>query len=704
MGAWKQFPLSRILVFFIAGIFLGLNYSVGKVFLLALLSVLLFLFLVLVTASKKIVPFSLRWIPGVFIILISFIITLTYSGLCFSYLKNDPLHDVRFEKQMLIADIICPVTQKARTTKVIVKVIATFRDRKFSSISKNMLVYLEKDSGTMKLDYGDRLLLYAAPKEPPEPLTPYSFNYKRFLGYRGIFIQSYVKSSGWKLIGKNRQNPLIASALTIRNRLLEIFRRNGITGREFAVGGALLLGYTDEIDPGLMKDYSATGAMHILSVSGMHVGMIFLVLEKLLMFLRKMKYGIPVKTVLIIVFVWFYALITGLSPCVLRAAAMLSLVAIGNSLVKPVDIVNTLMASLLLLLFWKPLYLMDTGFQLSYMAIGGIILIYKPLSNIYNPGNWLANQIWGILAVSIAAQIATFPLSLYYFHQFPNYFMLTNIIVIPLSSLVIYTGILLLFLESVPFISIVVAKAFIVFIWSLNTAIHFIEELPLSTFRGVFITIPQMILLYAVFASAGMLIFTKRKLWLAMVFLILIVFAGTSVISKIERLGRHRMVIYRFRESSAIEFIQQGRSILMGNRIFLLTDYSNDNLQNMRNVLAYHEKLKLLVNPLVENMKSFTDDQFFRKGNFIQFYGKRIAIINREIKGRFERKICVDILLVTGNPRLKIADLLNAYSFNEIIIDGSTPQWKIQKWIAEAKQIKIRGYSVDQSGIIIRDF
>ena len=172
---------------------------------------------------------------------------------------------------------------------------------------------------------------------------------------------------------------MVRQSLALRNRLLQIFRDNNLSGREFAVAAALLLGYVDELDPVLLRDYSATGAMHILSFSGMHVGIIFLVLDKLLGCLKKLKQGLFLKTLLICLVIWFYAFLTGLSPAVLRASVMITLIVIGKAMQRQPDILNIISASFIILLFWNPGLLMNVGFQLSYLAVTGIVLLYQPI-------------------------------------------------------------------------------------------------------------------------------------------------------------------------------------------------------------------------------------------------------------------------------------------------------------------------------------
>ncbi|MEI6900384.1 MAG: ComEC/Rec2 family competence protein, partial [Bacteroidota bacterium] len=420
-----------------------------------------------------------RWVTGA---LLFFIILLLFWNVTGVKRENNlPGNLLAFsnQPQSYIAEIAESVIQKERTTKMVVTVEKVKLSGKWFSTSGKIMLSVKKDDHSRELFYGDHLLFNGKLMDPMEALFPNSYNQKENLRRNSIYYVCYLQSHSWKRISHSCQVSIFGVGLHLRDKLLTVLRENDVTGQEFAVAGALLLGYVDELDPVLLKEYSGTGAMHILSVSGMHVGIIFVVLDKLLSFFMRWKYGGITKTAMIVVMIWFYALLTGLSPAVLRAAVMISFVVIGKSMNRHPDVLNILAASFLFLLFYDPGLLVNIGFQLSYLAVGGIVILYPPIYDLYVTSKKLPDKIWSLLAVSIAAQLITFPLSLYYFHQFPNYFMLTNLIVVPISSMVIYSGILLLCLGSVPIISYGLGRLLVFLVSLLNKSIHFIDGLPL---------------------------------------------------------------------------------------------------------------------------------------------------------------------------------------------------------------------------------
>ena len=231
-------------------------------------------------------------------------------------------------------------------------------------------------------------------------------------------------------------------ALKLRKSFINIFENQGISGRNFAVVTALVLGMDDYLDNDTRKEFSSAGAIHILCVSGLHVGVIYMVLNALLFFLKRNKYARALRSLILLIGIWFYAMLTGLAPAVLRAATMFSFVIIGTGIKRKAGVFNSLTVSAFILLLFNPFLIYNVGFQLSYAAVIAIVAIQPTIYQIWQPKNKIADNIWGITTVSVAAQLGTAPLGLFYFHQFPNYFIITNLIAIPLATLILYAGFL----------------------------------------------------------------------------------------------------------------------------------------------------------------------------------------------------------------------------------------------------------------------
>jgi competence protein ComEC len=490
--------------------------------------------------------------------------------------------------------------------------------------------------------------------------------------------------------------------------LLRIFEENQVVGQEFAVAAALLLGYVEEVDSELIRDYSATGAMHILSVSGMHVGVIFLVLEMLLGFLRKFPKGMLVKTVLIIAFIWFYALLTGLSPAVMRASVMITLVVVGKAMKRQPDLLNIVAASCLFLLLYDPRLLMDVGFQLSYLAVIGIILLYKPIYDAYVTSRLLPDKVWSLVAVSLAAQLSTLPLTLYYFHQFPNYFLATNILVVPLSTLVIYTGIGLLFLGSVPFVSLLFSKALTALVGSMNLLLHFIGNLPYAVTTGIYIDTIETVGIFVLIFLIAVFLGTKKKTYLfALMVTVLFLFSGTLG-KTIQRNRGGKMIIYAARDVQGIDCIngKRGYFFLSGKAYpGHGSQWFRDNLDQTHTSMGVREALWVWMRPRsTPNPILKSRGVLFQEGRFIQAGRYRVAVLDRSLPREFPIRIPVHILVITGNPVVEMRSIKDVFTPGEIIIASDNAKRNVDKWLAEATILGMKCRYVVATGPVVVEF
>ncbi|TRZ66731.1 ComEC/Rec2 family competence protein, partial [bacterium] len=331
-------------------------------------------------------------------------------------------------------------------------------------------------------------------------------------------------------------------------------------------------------------------------------------------------------------------------------------------------------------------------------------LLYKPVYDFFVPGNGLLDKIWSIVAVSIAAQLVTLPLCLYYFHQFPNYFIITNIIVIPLSNLIIYTGILALALGNIPWISLVVAKALSLMVWFLNAFIHWMGSLPFSVTRGIAITLPESLVLYLILISGAVFISGKKKKWLFVSISLMILLSGSFLRERFGQASKCIFTVYDSRGTGLYDFTAGGKSILVGGLTALKDPFFQETMVKSR----WNTKVSGLFefqHPLPSYCNnSFHYDGFSKKGNYIGFRGKRIAIISKPVPEKVVRKLEVEYLIISGSPKLKLKELMKHFKPGLVILDSSNPPWKVKAWMMEAHGLGIRCYSVSVSGAFREEF
>ena len=396
--------------------------------------------------------------------------------------------------------------QRARTFKVVAEVQGTSG----SKLRGKALVYLSLDSLANTLKSGDVLVAYCRPQPVRMNGNPGEFNYPRFLRFKGIYHQAFVPTGHWKKLPGHSGLNLRNRFEHLRDHLLDIYRQAGLTDQEFAVAAALTLGHKDNLDRATINHYSGSGAMHVLAVSGLHVGMIYLILNFVVMRLVPNKKWEKHRLIALVGMLFAYAAISGLSASVLRATVMFSFVAVGRILGRHTSIYNTLAASALVLLVFSPYMVMEVGFQLSYLAVVGIVSIQPWLFNLVEVRNGLLDRVWQITCVSIAAQIITFPVGLLYFHQFPLLFMVSNLVVIPGAMLILALSFPLLLLSFNPTLLTCCGWVMKWAVRGLNYSVAWIEEVPHSVILGVDISVLQTLVIYALIFSL-MALFMARQ-------------------------------------------------------------------------------------------------------------------------------------------------------------------------------------------------
>jgi competence protein ComEC len=704
MNYWREFPFIRILIPFILGIIIAIFSDTEFHIPLLIFAILFVIILSSIFFLQKFIPFKFRWIYG---FLLNILLFLLGFELCIQntakFYENNILPN-KNGQQKIICEILEPASETNKSYKVLARIVCISNDSVFLQKRAKCIFYFQKDSLSEKISYGDRLILLANINLIEPPKNPGEFNYKNYLSRKGVYYQGFVRSDKWKISDENQGNPLFRFSYKHRDIFLSILRKNKIEGNEYAIASAILLGYDDKLDPELRSEFSGAGAMHILCVSGLHVGIVCLFLSILLSFLNKNRYGKILYFVILILSLWIYALITGLSPSVLRAATMLSFVLVGKALKRHSNIYNSLAASAFVLLIINPFILTEVGFQLSYAAVIGIVALQPPMYRLLVFNNWFTDKGWAIITVSIAAQLGTFPIAVYYFHQFPDYFILTNLIVIPLSFFIISIGFLLLIVSPIHFISYLVSKILTYLLFALNVSVQFIDSLPFSKLTDISINIPEVILFYALIICFTVFLLNLKKKFFYYALVILIFLTVSFSLKKIQNYSNKKFIVYNVNKRAAYDFISGRTSYFFADSILL----------NDSKTLSYrikNNRCNLGVNNIKNHTLCFSNSDFlydnliFKNGNHIQFFKKTIVLINKKPENKYlnEEKLKVDYLIISSNPYLKISEMLNLYEFDLLIFDSSNSFYSVRRWKDECRENNIDFYSVSESGAFVVD-
>jgi competence protein ComEC len=548
-----------------------------------------------------------------------------------------------------------------------------------SPVSSKTIVYLQKDSLALLLQRGD-ILLARLHFQPPAPVqNPEGFEYAAFLRRKGIAATAYADSLNWKQFSHSENPGLRHWAEKARDQLLAIYQNLNLAPDDFAVLAALTLGYKEELEPEIMLHYSASGAMHILSVSGLHVGVIFLIVNSLVSMVFRKPSTLILKTVCIILALWLYAFITGLSPSVIRASAMFSMVTLGKALGRQAQIYNTISSTAFILLLVNPSYLWDVGFQLSYTAVLGIVYFQPQLSPLLAVSNKALKWLWDLTSVSLAAQLGTLPLALFYFNQFPNYFLLTNYIAIPLSTFVIYAAVSYLVLFFVPVAGGVVGWGLAQLLALLNRAIAAIHALPGSVtqvYAGNFELLLMTVLLICWIGYAEL----KRYYFITVALTAVLMFPVKRIITEINSSHRSELIVYTDRKALHAQLTK-------GRQEFVLTSDSASFVK-----LAGKYRLKNRLN----NQQFIVDST----SCFSLLDGKRIAFINDDTYRRKKAVIPLklDYLIVNTMKGYKPTELMSCFKPRVCIAGGALSDYYISRLQEECTAGSIAFFSLRKSG------
>ena len=576
-------------------------------------------------------------------------------------------------------------SEKARSVLVYAKAKSFSDSVKTEILDAKIVLYLQKDSNSINLKTGDKLLISTILSAPKKKNNPDEFDYEKSLLRKGVVASGYVASGDWQKIGEEESFSLIRTAQKCRLYLLNIYREMKIPDDEFGVAASLTLGYKDAISPELRESFSVTGAAHILAVSGMHVGIIFMVLNFFFSFLDKNDKTKRYKSLIIILLLCFYAFITGLPPSACRAVFMFSLMSFGSVISRKTYTYNSVFCSAFILLIINPMWLFDVGFQFSYSAVLAIIYFEPKISNLLTINNKPLKYLWQLTSVSLAAQLGIAPFSIFYFHQFPHYFLLANFIVIPAASFIIYSAVFLFLVSKIPIINILAAFILEWIIKIMLYGVKFIETFP-NTLSISWLSGTQVLLLYLIIVTIGFLFYKLKMKYLVCLAFFSILFISTVLTHNIDNQKFNQLTIFNDNRNFTLNIIDKNQNFV----------YTSDfeNAEKISEMFWIHHSCK---SPIFQEI----DTVEFAK--IIQFNQQNFVILtNRRIFRKLpESPLEVDYLVVNKNiyPSNDIFELY--FRPKTLITTGDVYENNDKKFADLAKENGINFYSISKNGAFI---
>ncbi|MDA9253888.1 ComEC family competence protein [Flavobacteriaceae bacterium] len=543
-----------------------------------------------------------------------------------------------------------------------------------------VLINIEKDSVASFFKIGDRILIKNKFVAIKESLNPHQFNYKNYLAKQGIHQQVYATKQELLLLDQTSTSFLEFIA-AFRLKIQQSLQQYDFSEDELAIMNALLLGQRQDISKELTANYSKAGAIHILAVSGLHVGIILWMLSFVLKPLERYKKGKVIKLVLVLLFLWFFAVLAGMSASVTRAVTMFSAIAIGQFFNKRNAIEQSLIFSMFLLLLLKPLFLFDVGFQLSYLAVFGIIWVQPVFYQLWKPKYYIIDKGWQLITVSTAAQLGVLPISLFYFHQFPGLFFLSNLLIIPFLGVILVTGIIVLGLSYLTILPVFLVDIYSGIISILNRLVAFIARQEAFLFSDISFSFIKMFFSYLVIIACFQF-FLKRNAKRCLFFLSsVLIFQFVFFYEK-----------YHIEKNNEFIVFHKSRNSIVGIRTgsFLEVYNDMDSLVTKQNLLKNY---KVGENILYQNYQKLP--------NLLQLNKQIVLFI--DTAGVYNLiDLHQPIVLLHQSPKINLERLINRLQPTIIIADGSNYKSYVRLWKATCLKLQIPFWSTNEQGAYIK--
>ena len=672
-----QFPLARVTLVFILGIVFAYyaQPSPNLVFASLFLATLL-LGGVYFWCTKK--PYRLRYF-GLTVYGLAFTIGVSTQTIhTDSYQKNHYTQIQNVFEQPHIFTLV--LNEKLKSSNSSQRYVALVSQIDKTKCSGKLLLNIRKDSLHHAFVISNRLQIQGSLYPNSSPKNPNQFDYGKYLANKQIYGQLYADATDIK-VSSLIEKDIWYYAAQIRNTIINNLKKDGFHSTELNVAIALILGQQQDIDPEIIQDYQYAGAVHILSVSGLHIGFILLFVTFILKPVPNNRKGSLLKLIVILCSLWLFGILAGLAPSVVRSVTMFSFVAIGQHLRRSVNIYHTLLVSILLILLVQPAFLFDVGFQLSYLALFFILWFHPLLSSLWEPENKISKYIWDILSVSFAAQIGTLPLSLYYFHQFPGLFFITNLVIIPLTGFIMGLGVLVMvlaFFNQCPFF---LSKALEWGLFVVDKIIHTIANAEQFIIKDIPFTLTFLLSSYAVVFST-ILWFKKPQFQrLVAVLISVIVVQITFLWNEWTIENQQEWIVFNSKKNTLIAE-RNGRTVTL---------YANDSLQKVG------AKNKTLNAYLVGNFSHLASTKDLK--NTLFFNGKRILILDST--SVYPKQHHSDIIILTQSPKINIERLIQICQPKAIVADASNYKTLQKLWKVSCEKAKIPFHSTSEKGFYV---
>lgn len=676
----SQIPLIKLLVPILLGIGIFEKWSIGFIFLFILSCLLCSLLLILHFISHH--PTLKKWNTVSIYLLLFLLGGLLITQKQLTQQKNHfSNHNAIYAKGIIATDL----QVKPKSYKTVLNIQQVYDSLQTAIPSTgNLLLYIEKDSSLLHLEIGDEILIRLHYNEIKAPKNIAEFDYQSYLKHQSIYHQQYLAKHQFIITQKKAGCHLKRLGFHISQYIRNILKSHIPKTENFALADGILLGNDDLIDRNLYDTFAQTGILHILSVSGLHVGIVYLLLQLLLSFIHnKSKKTKVVKFLIILICIWMFTLITGASTACVRAAILFTLIHSGTLQKEHVNSINLLAGAALIQVLYNANVIYDIGFQLSYLAMLGLFIFYKPIYAALYFKSYALDKVWQLWSASIAAQLLTLPLSIYYFGNFPTYFLIANLYAIPLSFVILWSCILLIPFSYIPILGIYWGKFISIQIAIFIYLSQWIAAFPFGKINQIYLSKIQFYLLLIAMLLSCLSIILKNTRYIWMCLLVVLMSILLSYPIAIRQFRKQQLVVYAISKNVVLGTQHKGVQQIYAKDSIRLSDWLFS-IQNANRYFQIQESKQTLLDTSIQ------DASFYYKNNLMVVKNKVFYFLNKQnTRTTFEQPLPVDYLFLSDNCYLDIPSIQANFKFQKIVIgsDNDAKHIRIYKRLLQEQQL-----------------
>ena len=683
----KQSPFVRLFIPFACGIALYLLLPT-KDWVIPLSITLIWLIGFFLFEFNKSITFKLNnlFLRGLFIYMLlgsfGYLLPILHN---ISSSKHWYVNDAK-QYEFAVVKLVSDLEPKAKSYKINAEVVQLVNGQDSKSTQGEAILYLSKGDTIPNLHQGDFLLVKNKFKDIQHSGNPGSFDYGAYCRNNNIYQSSFLKDHEWKQLSKHETS--LSSIFNQGNRNTRSILQSYISDSSIlGIAEALLIGYRKDVDQEIWQAYSNTGIVHIIAISGLHMAMVYATVRWLLLLIPFFKKRKTIAILFALLFMWGFAALTGLPPSVTRAAVMFTAIGIGEITGRKIAIYNNLAASAFILLCFNPLWIIDVGFQLSYLALLSIVLFYTSVYNWLYFSYKIPDAIWKLIAGTISAQILTFPLCVYYFHQFPLLFIITNLVAVPASTIILYLEIIFVAFHWFTPLAKILGQFISWLIHLLNEFVFLMGKLSFAVWDGLNINIFQFILMFLCVIFFSIWLMHKKSRWLLPALSSTLLLTFTFLIQEWNILHQHKLVVYNINKESYIQFIH-------GHDYYSPDTNQINPPQNQELYIFKPGRTSMFLknnNPTIVHTMENNAIALF------SFHNKKIARINAN-NILVDKPIPVDFLILSKGFKADSALLFSYFKPKQLILDSSIPYWEIEKYKTAFQHITLPVHYVSEQG------